>query len=207
MYELGKKVDVFGKSMTDVQPITNVYQRPTELPIAYGGRKLVCGFDQGLGEKMIVFETLEEMQELYDKYYAGWALNIHWYAANVSEAKSLTLGTDFGIAGELINSIAKDVPLEVKQAMASYALGNPGAAKLLAQHGRFFTTPKQVEQLVGWPLSVHSFERSGELYDKLSKAVPVLPQASDGTTCQFCGVKSPNDIGTCPNCGSALATK
>lgn len=207
MYELGKKELVLGKLLSDLQPISGIYQRPTKLPTAYGGRKFVCGFDQGLGEKMIVFETLQEMQELYDSYHAGWALNIYWYTAIVSEIKSFTLGPDFGVAGEIINQTAADVPLEVKQAMAGYAHGNPGAAKLLAKYGRFFTTPKQVEELVGWPLSEHSFEKSGVLYNNLSQGEPVFPQATNGVVCSFCGVKSPSDIGTCPNCGSALAAK
>jgi len=49
------------------------------MPTLFGKEMVVCGYDQGLGERMIVCENLQDMQELYDAYARGGALNIHWY--------------------------------------------------------------------------------------------------------------------------------
>lgn len=57
----------------------NMYGRPMELPFLKEWEKLICGFDNGLGEKNIICETLEDAQALYDKYAQGWALRIKWY--------------------------------------------------------------------------------------------------------------------------------
>lgn len=40
---------------------------------------IICGYDQGLGERMIVCETLDDMQQLYDAYARGGAVRIQWY--------------------------------------------------------------------------------------------------------------------------------
>ena len=78
MLELGKKSDVFGVELLQA---LEIYSRPTSMPIVPSGHEVVCGYDQGLGERMIVCETLEEMQELYDAYARGGALRIYWYSA------------------------------------------------------------------------------------------------------------------------------
>lgn len=206
---LGFKKDLVGSTVFDLTTLhLGYFEKPEKLPIAGEGSSLICGFDQGFGEKLIVFETLEEMQQLFSDYRRGMALTINWYVGTIrSNVVVITLGPDFGIAGQIINQHAGETPLEVRQAMAAYAMGNPGAAKMLATHGRFFTTPKQVEELVGWPLSDHTQKKAGEIWDKLSKETPVFPQASNGVTCEYCGTKSENDIGNCPSCGNSLAQK
>jgi hypothetical protein len=76
MYELGKKDEIFGAEL--LRPL-RVYGRPDSMPILVGDDMVICGFDQGLGERMIVCETLEDMQSLWDQYAQGYALNIYWY--------------------------------------------------------------------------------------------------------------------------------
>ncbi len=174
MYKLGMKTEVMGSELTNLKSIIPaIYGRPSSMPhIWETNAKVVCGFDQGLGEKMFVVESLQDMQELYDKYAAGYAVNISWYIATIApKAGSPKLGPDYGIAGNVINQLAKELPLEVKQALAKYSMGNPGAATVLAQQAQslFFTTVKQVEDLVGWPLSEHTEKRASELWDRFKK--------------------------------------
>lgn len=78
MLELGKKKDVFGAEL--LQPIS-ISGRPTRMPqLPSDKHSLVCGYDQGLGERLFVCENLADMQELYDAYYRGGALRIKWYS-------------------------------------------------------------------------------------------------------------------------------
>ena len=79
MYELGKKSEIFG---TDLLKPLNLYGRPTSMPTLVGNEMVICGYDQGLGERMIVCENMQDMQELYDGYARGGALNIHWYTSD-----------------------------------------------------------------------------------------------------------------------------
>jgi hypothetical protein len=84
----------------------------------------------------------------------------------MSELKKSTLGSDEGIVSNVINDYAGNAPEEVKKALAAYAMGNPGVALVLAKRAKDFTTAKQVEDLVGWPLSQHSLERTGDIWDR-----------------------------------------
>lgn len=77
MIQLGKKSECFG--VEKLQKLTDVYGRPTKIPFLNGDQKVICGYDQGLGEVLFVCETLEDMQELYDAYARGGALSIYWY--------------------------------------------------------------------------------------------------------------------------------
>ena len=76
MYELGKRSDCFGMELLQLQQI---YGEPKNFPVLPANHKLICGYDQGLGERMIVCESLEEMQSLYSAYASGGALSINWY--------------------------------------------------------------------------------------------------------------------------------
>ncbi len=51
-------------------------------PIPLGRWKKICGYNQGLGERLFVCETLDDMCELYDGYARGGALEIQWYLGN-----------------------------------------------------------------------------------------------------------------------------
>jgi len=77
MINLGKKADVIGadelRELTVTTPIT-------QLPSLPANHRVICGFEQGLGEKLIVCESLSDMQELYDSYRQGGALRIKWYS-------------------------------------------------------------------------------------------------------------------------------
>jgi hypothetical protein len=84
MVELGMKSEIFGAEL--LVPITLGFGqkdiatgRPIRMPEVPQGHKVICGFDQGLGERMIVCESLDEMQQLWDAYAKGFALHIHWY--------------------------------------------------------------------------------------------------------------------------------
>ena len=78
MINLGKKDQVFGADQ--LIPL-KIEGRPTQLPTTPEESKVLCEFNQGLGERIIVCNTLEEMQELYDAYATGGALRIKWYHA------------------------------------------------------------------------------------------------------------------------------
>jgi len=79
MIELGKKDEIFGAELLQ---LLQLYGRPSSLPHLSGEEKVICGYDQGLGERIIVCESLEDMQKLYDAYATGGALRIHWYKAS-----------------------------------------------------------------------------------------------------------------------------
>lgn len=65
MFELGKRSDVFGDQ--EIAKL-RIFGEPSQFPRLPEGHNLICGYDQGLGERMIVCETLEDMKELYQKY-------------------------------------------------------------------------------------------------------------------------------------------
>lgn len=77
MFELGKKEECFGTEL--LKPITNLYGNPMRFPTLDEDESVICGYDQGLGERLIVCENLTDMQELYDNYEQGYALQIRWY--------------------------------------------------------------------------------------------------------------------------------
>lgn len=76
--ELGKKDEIFGAEL--LQPLQGIYDRPTRMPHLPEGHRVICGYNQGLGERIFVCNTLEGMQELYDAYDSGGALSIRWYS-------------------------------------------------------------------------------------------------------------------------------
>jgi len=82
MIELGKKSEIFGaEKLEPLNPISfGGIGRPMVMPRVPQDHKVICGYDQGLGERIFVCETLEEMQYLYDAYARGGALRIHWYS-------------------------------------------------------------------------------------------------------------------------------
>jgi hypothetical protein len=86
MIELGKKNECFGVDDPGLfQPLTTGERlrmgvsRPVALPNLPEGWDLICGYDQGLGERLLVCESLEDAQRLYDAYARGGALGLTWY--------------------------------------------------------------------------------------------------------------------------------
>ncbi len=79
MRELGKKDEIFGAEL--LRPV-RIDQRPTSMPALKDDEKVICGYDQGLGERMIVCDSIADMQELFDAYSQGGALRIFWYIAS-----------------------------------------------------------------------------------------------------------------------------
>lgn len=78
LFELGKKDEIFGADQ--LRSIPGISGRPTRMPSLEEGESVICGYDQGLGERMIVCESVEDMQQLFDAYAGGGALRIAWYA-------------------------------------------------------------------------------------------------------------------------------
>jgi hypothetical protein len=68
--------------------------------------------------------------------------------------------------------MAGEINKEVEQAIVDYAMGNGGAAAVLTEQAirRGLTTAKEIEQLVGWPLSQHTYEMTEAIYDNLKDA-------------------------------------
>lgn len=78
--DLGKTGDsVISLVLKDLR----LYGRPEQLPRIPAGHHLFCGYDQGLGERLFLVETLGDMQQLDDAYAQGGALTIRWYSAPV----------------------------------------------------------------------------------------------------------------------------
>lgn len=84
MIELGKKSEIFGvDSLRQLKPNVDIQfnnSGPQGMPRLKDNEKLIVGYDQGVGERMFVCDTLEEMQTLYNHYVAGSALHINFYA-------------------------------------------------------------------------------------------------------------------------------
>ena len=84
MTELGKRNDCLGlNDPTMFRPLTPnevEYGRPNQMPRIPEGWSVIAGYDQGLGERMILCTTLADMQDLYDAYDDGGALRLKWYA-------------------------------------------------------------------------------------------------------------------------------
>jgi len=76
MIELGKKSQITGIKQW---PTFHMYRRPKHIPKVPEGHTIVCGLDQGDGERIFICETLEHMQMLYDEYVMGHAIHITWY--------------------------------------------------------------------------------------------------------------------------------
>ena len=55
------------------------YSCPGYMPIMPEGCKLICGYDQGLGERMFVCNDMDWVRELFGWYSRGWAFSIKWY--------------------------------------------------------------------------------------------------------------------------------
>ena len=73
---------VLGVLLAQLNSAAPTVRRPWSLPSLSTNRHvLVCGFDQGTGERLIVAYTLTDVQELWDKYAQGFAVQITWYEA------------------------------------------------------------------------------------------------------------------------------
>lgn len=60
-----------------------------KLPSA--NHRVVCGYIQYKEERLLVCDSLEEMQHLYDAYYRGGAVRINWYVADLSQTLTVTI--------------------------------------------------------------------------------------------------------------------
>lgn len=94
MREIGKRED--NPNASSLQPVNEREVndrgggRPTKLPRLGASQCIICEYDQGLGERLIVCESLGDMQELYDNYFRGGAISIRWYRGVVLELEYAT---------------------------------------------------------------------------------------------------------------------
>lgn len=65
--------------MNLLRRLPEIAGRPVRFPALASHDVVVAGYDQGLGERMIVCENLVEMQQIYDSYAQGGALTLNWY--------------------------------------------------------------------------------------------------------------------------------
>ena len=79
MIELGLKSQISGvKDWATFR----ICRRPKNMPRVPKGHTIVCGFDEGDGERMFICETLEHVHALYDEHAMGHAIHIAWYNTN-----------------------------------------------------------------------------------------------------------------------------
>lgn len=139
---------------------------PKKMPFLFQGEFVVCEFDRGIGVKKLLCETLAEMQSLYCNYMNGMAVDLKWCAVKLN-VDVVQVGPDDQVAAGIVDRMLPDAPIEVKKAILDYAMGNPGTATVLSQQAKNFTSYQEVEVLVGWPISEHSFDLACEIYVRL----------------------------------------
>lgn len=174
MYELGKKDEVLGVMVENLRAISDdfwkrIEGRPTRMPITTRDELVICGFDQGLGEKLLVCESLEDMQELFDKFNQGYALRIAWYRGELTSTV-IWVRPSSELVDAIVRELAPDVPQEVKEAISAYAMGYPGVGKVLALKSGQLKSAKDVEDLVGWPLIEHNPKKAGAIWLRFRNA-------------------------------------
>jgi hypothetical protein len=84
MIELGKKdkiagVDLLRRIVAGVDFKRTADYSPSGLPHLGPDEKVIAGYNQGVGERMIVCESLADMQEIYANYAQGGAIELNWY--------------------------------------------------------------------------------------------------------------------------------
>jgi hypothetical protein len=85
MFEVNQE-DLEGiKASGTIKPIPGVGTKPNRGMIEKvpKGHSVLCGYDQGLGERLFVCQSEEDIQELYAGYRRGSALDITWYSGIV----------------------------------------------------------------------------------------------------------------------------
>lgn len=88
MILLGDKRQIVGAAHWSAIQISDY---PIAMPKVPKGYEIVCGLDEGAGERMFVCGSLYDMQTLYDEYAEGRAVSIAWYR------KPATINEDFAI--------------------------------------------------------------------------------------------------------------
>jgi hypothetical protein len=85
--DLGKRDKIFGADLLrDLDQAEKLrcfaghgWGRPIAFPKLREGDSLICGYDQGLGERLFVCDSLDDMQTLYNAYAGGGAFRVSWY--------------------------------------------------------------------------------------------------------------------------------
>lgn len=87
MRDLGDRTEAFPDG--GLSELALRHGRPDRMPDLPDGRVLLCGFDQGAEERLIVCETLDDVQRLFDAWARGGASRIRWYAAREPKAADI----------------------------------------------------------------------------------------------------------------------
>lgn len=74
--ELGKKSQIVG---VEHWSTLRMEARPDKMPPIPKGHAIVCGIDEGDGERMFICETLRDVHILFDVYAEGGVIDIAWY--------------------------------------------------------------------------------------------------------------------------------
>jgi hypothetical protein len=77
MMELGMKHEIFGADK--LRPFQGIRISNPVMPVLPPNTTLLCGFDQGLGERLLTIASLEDIRRVIEAYEAGFALRLHWY--------------------------------------------------------------------------------------------------------------------------------
>jgi len=81
VFGLGMKDDVVGAHT--LLPLSDISDRPTEMPELPEGHIVVCGHDMGgLGERLFVCHSILDIQLLWKSYKNGVALSLKCYHCN-----------------------------------------------------------------------------------------------------------------------------
>jgi hypothetical protein len=91
MLDLGLRKDVTGADALELvdkpgtwHPQMGQGERPAQMPRLPEGHQLFAGYDQGFGEHLVLCETLDDVQKVWDGYARGGALfPPSWYSAPV----------------------------------------------------------------------------------------------------------------------------
>lgn len=79
--KFGASTDIKVTALAE-KPIPNLYGRPNTMPYLEEGEQVVGIWNQGLGDKRTVCNSLMDMQKLYDSYASGMALTLKWVIAS-----------------------------------------------------------------------------------------------------------------------------
>ena len=124
--------------------------RPTQMPILAEGQVCICGYDQGLGEMMLLCKSLDDMQKAWDAYAQGWALIIKFYRGKQTRRfSSVEIPSTDG--ERLLEGSAFDDALQRR--INLLAQGNMGSTRvtrdLVQQHGTEVLDMLEAQDITG----------------------------------------------------------
>jgi hypothetical protein len=189
---IGNQTEVNIDAMVHTRELNT--EEPYRMPLMDLDESLVCVLDMGLQQECFLVENLADAKAVWRDSITRGALGIEWYLrqtrplgrvtskpydpqASVAELRQALKSimdpsaTDDPLRRAIMD-IAKDnnvsLTLVVIKAIEGYALGNLGIANRLTHRSLTFTV-KEVEELVGWPLSQHNAARVSDIWDRFRR--------------------------------------